>query len=353
MSEVDMSTFRSAQVTEPGGEFRIVETELTEPGRGQVRVAVEACGVCRSDAAFVQAAFPNVRFPLVTGHEIAGRVDAVGDGVDGWAPGQRVAVGWFGGHCGTCVSCRAGDFIHCANLRVPGWAYPGGYAEAVTVPANALALIPDALSAVEAAPLSCAGVTSFNALRRSSARPGELVAVLGVGGLGHLAVQFANKLGFETVAIARGADKAETAKRLGAHHYVDSTQADVAEQLQTLGGAKVILATAGSSSAMSAAIDGLGPSGELVVVGADPEPIQVSPFQLIATSRTVHGHPSGTARDVEETMNFAALTGIRAMTETRPLAEVNTAYHRMLSSAARYRMVLTTGKQPESGALTS
>jgi alcohol dehydrogenase len=338
-----MPTFRSAQVTEPGGTFSIVERELPEPGSGQVRVAVAACGVCRSDAAFVDAAFPNVQFPLITGHEIAGRIDAVGDDVENWKPGQRVAVGWFGGHCGACVACRDGDFIHCERLQVPGWAYPGGYAEATVVPANALARIPDALSAVEAAPLGCAGVTTFNSLRRSSARPGDLVAVLGLGGLGHLAVQFANKLGFETVSIARGADKARAAEQLGAHHYIDSSGGDVAKQLQALGGAKVVLATAGSSAAMSATIDGLGRAGELIVLGADPEPIQVSPFQLIATSRTVHGHPSGTARDVEETLHFAALTGIRPITETRPLDEVDAAYHRMLSGDARYRMVLTTG----------
>jgi alcohol dehydrogenase len=339
-----MPTFRSAQISEPGGAFHVVEQELPDPARGQVRITVEACGVCRSDAAFVNAAFPNVSFPLVTGHEIAGRIDTIGDDVEGWTPGQRVAVGWFGGHCGTCTACRGGDFIHCERLQVPGWAYPGGYAEATVVPANALARIPDELSATEAAPLGCAGVTTFNALRRSAARPGDLVAVLGMGGLGHLAVQFANKLGFETVAIARGADKAAAAERLGAHHYVDASGGDVAKQLQALGGAKVVLATAGSSAAMSATIDGLGRSGELIVVGADPEPIQVSPFQLIATSRTVHGHPSGTARDVEETLKFAALTGIRPITETRPLDQVGAAYDRMLSGAARYRMVLTTGR---------
>ncbi|GAA2500940.1 alcohol dehydrogenase [Winogradskya humida] len=338
-----MSTFRSAQVTEPGGPFRIVEQELPGPGHGQVRVAVEACGVCRSDAAFIGAAFPNVPFPLVTGHEIAGRIDAVGDGVDHWSPGQRVAVGWFGGNCGVCPACREGDFIHCASVQVPGWAYPGGYAEAVVVPATALARIPDALTAVEAAPMGCAGVATFNALRRSPAGPGDLVAVLGLGGLGHLGVQFAAKLGFETVAIARGDEKAATALELGAHHYIDSTAGDVAKRLQDLGGAKVVLATAGSSEAMSATIDGLRHNGQLVVVGADPAPIQVSPFQLISTSRSVHGHPSGTARDVEETLNFAALTGVRAITETRPLAEVAAAYDRMLSGEARYRMVLTPG----------
>jgi alcohol dehydrogenase len=339
-----MPTFRSAQVTEPGGPFSIVERELPEPGRGHVRITVEACGVCRSDSAFINAAFPDVRFPLVTGHEIAGRIDAVGDDVEGWVPGQRVAVGWFGGHCGFCPACRDGDFIHCARVQVPGWAYPGGYSEAVVVPANAPARIPDSMSAVEAAPMGCAGVATFNSLRRSAAGPGDLVAVLGLGGLGHLGVQFASKLGFETVAIGRGAGHADSAKQLGAHHYIDSTDDDVAGQLQALGGAKVVLATAGSSAAMSATIDGLGAGGELVVLGADPEPIQVSPFQLIASSRTVHGHPSGTARDVEDTLHFAALTGIRAMTETRPLDEVDAAYDRMISGDARYRMVLTTGR---------
>ncbi|NBE93078.1 zinc-binding dehydrogenase [Nonomuraea sp. KC401] len=337
-------TVRAAQVTEPGGAFDVVERELPEPRRGHVRLTVEACGVCRSDAAFVNAAFPDVPFPLVTGHEIAGRVEAAGEDVEDWNVGDRVAVGWFGGNCGTCPACRRGDFIHCARMQVPGWAYPGGYAEAVVVPVSALARIPDELSAAEAAPMGCAGVTTFNALRHSAAGPGDLVAVLGVGGLGHLGVQFANKLGFETVAVARGADKADAAKRFGAHHYIDSTAGDVAGQLQALGGAKVVLATAASSAAMGAAIDGLGDNGELIVLGATPEPIQVSPFQLISSSRTVHGHPSGTARDVEETLRFAALTGIRPMTETRPLDDVAAAYDRMMSGDARYRMVLTTGR---------
>lgn len=337
-------TFRAAQVTEAGGPFSVVERELAEPGPGHVRLTVEACGVCRSDEGFVDAIFPGVSFPLVTGHEIAGRIDALGDGVEDWAVGDRVAVGWFGGHCGTCLACREGDFIHCARLQVPGWAYPGGYAEAVVVPASALARIPEGLTAVEAAPMGCAGVTTFNALRRSPAGPGDLVAVLGLGGLGHLGVQFAAKLGFETVSVARGAAKEEAAKNFGAHHYIDSTAGDVAAQLQALGGAKVVLATAASSSAMSATIDGLRHNGELVVIGATPEPIQVSPLQLIGASRSVHGHPSGTARDVEETLRFAALTGVRAMIETRPLDEVGAAYDRMMSGEARYRMVLTTGK---------
>lgn len=339
-----MPTIRSAQVAEAGGPFSIVERELPEPGRGHVRVAVEACGVCRSDALFVNNAAPGVTFPLVCGHEIAGRVDAVGDGVEDWAAGERVAVGWFGGNCGTCLACREGDFIHCERLQVPGWAYPGGYSEAVVVPASALARIPEEISAVDAAPMGCAGVTAFHALRRSPANPGDLVAVLGVGGLGHLGVQFANKMGFETVAISRGAEKEEEAKELGAHHYVDSNAGDVAERLQALGGAKVVLATANNSDAMGATIDGLRHNGELVVVGAAPEPIRVSPFQILMTSKTVHGHPAGTARDIEETMHFAALSGVRPMTEARPLAEVDAAYNRMMSGDARYRVVLTTGK---------
>jgi alcohol dehydrogenase len=339
-----MSTIRSAQVAEAGGPFSIVERQPPEPGRGQVRLTVEACGVCRSDSAFVNAAFPDVPFPLVPGHEIAGRIDAVGDDVEGWGAGERVAVGWFGGNCGICLACREGDFIHCERIQVPGWAYPGGYSEAVVVPASALARIPDEITAVEAAPMGCAGVATFNALRRSPAKPGDLVAVHGLGGLGHLGVQFAAELGFETVAIARGADKEDAARKLGAHHYVDSDAGDVANQLQALGGAKVVLATAANSDAMSATIDGLRHNGELIVLGATPEPIQVSPFQIIATSRSVHGHPSGTARDVEETLRFAALNGVRPITETRPLDEVDAAYNRMLSGDARYRMVLTTGK---------
>ncbi|HEY8481975.1 MAG TPA: alcohol dehydrogenase catalytic domain-containing protein [Spirillospora sp.] len=336
-------TFRYAEVAEPGGTFALVEREPPEPGPGRVRVTVEACGVCRSDAAFINAAFPDVRFPLVPGHEIAGRVDAVGDGVDGWKTGDRVAVGWFGGNCGACRACRAGDLIHCARLQVPGRAYPGGYADAVVVPASAPARVPDAFTAVEAAPMGCAGVTTFNPLRRSAARPGDLVAVLGLGGLGHLGVQFAARLGFETVAIARGSARAVAAKEFGAHHYIDSAAEDVARRLRDLGGAKVVLATAASSDAMSAVIDGLADNGQLFVLGAASDPIRVSPSQIIATSRSVHGHPSGTASDVEDTLRFAALTGVRPVVETRPLEEVQEAFGRMLSGQARYRMVLTPG----------
>ncbi|MDR7275083.1 alcohol dehydrogenase catalytic domain-containing protein [Catenuloplanes atrovinosus] len=335
-----MSTMRSALVREPGAAFEIVDRELPEPGRGQVRIAVEACGVCRTDSAFVNAAYP-VSFPLIAGHEIAGRISAVGDGVEGWSAGDRVAVGWFGGNCGVCEPCRADAAIYCERLQVPGWAYPGGFAEEVVVPSSAPARVPDAISAVEAAPMGCAGVATFNALRRSAARPGDLVAVLGLGGLGHLGVQFANRLGFEVVAVARGGEREAVAKELGAHHYVDSTAGDVAARLRERGGAKAVLATAASADAMSAAIDGLRYGGELLVVGADPAPIRVSPFQLIPGGKTVHGHPSGTARDVEETLAFAALTGVRPITETAPLSEADAAYRRMMSGEARFRMVLT------------
>ena len=339
-----MSTMRAIQIANKGGPLELVTRPLPEPGRGEVRVKVQACGVCHSDSISEEGLFPTVRYPITPGHEIAGVIDAVGEGVIGWAVGQRVGVGWFGGHCGRCEPCRRGDLIDCRNLRIPGVTYDGGYAEAMVAPADALALIPDELSPAEAAPLLCAGVTTFNALRESGARPGDLVAILGVGGLGHLGVQFAAKLGFETVAIARGDDKADAAKKFGAHHYIDGNAGDVANRLQSLGGAKVVLATAANSDAMSAVIDGLRHNGELIVLGAMPEPIQVSPFQLIATSKSVHGHPSGTARDVEETLRFAALTGVRPMTETRPLDEVDAAYTRMMSGDARYRMVLTTGR---------
>ncbi|MEV5508012.1 alcohol dehydrogenase [Streptomyces orinoci] len=336
-----MTSMRVAQVTTPGGKFEIVERELPQPGPGHVRIAIEACGVCHTDAAFVHNAFPGVEFPLVTGHEVAGRIDALGEGVTGWRTGDRVAVGWFGGQCGHCRPCREGDFINCANLRVPGWAYPGGYAEAMVAPEQALARIPDELPAAEAAPLGCAGVTTFHALRQSTARPGDLVAVLGLGGLGHLGVQYAAKLGFETVAIARGADKADLAHRLGARHYIDSTTTEVSDALQNLGGAKVVLGTAANADAMSATVDGLAHRGELIVLGAVPEPMSISPLALISGSRTVHGHPSGTAQDIQDTMAFTALSGIRPMIEPVPLEEVNQAFERMLSGAARFRMVLT------------
>ncbi|EPD64178.1 alcohol dehydrogenase [Streptomyces sp. HGB0020] len=339
-----MSTYRVAQVDTAGGPLRIVEREVPRPGPRHVRIAVEACGICHSDAAFVNALLPGVRFPVVPGHENAGRIEELGDGAAdmGWQVGDRVAVGWFGGSCGHCTRCRQGDFIVCDTLKVPGWAYDGGFAESMIAPVDALARIPEALSATDAGPMACAGVTVFNGMRRSSAQPGDLVAVLGLGGLGHLGVQYAVAMGFETVGIARGADKADFAKQLGAHHYIDSTaDTPVAEALQSLGGAEVVVATASNSDAITAAFDGLAPRGELVVIGADAQPLGINPNQLLMSARVIRGHPSGTAQDVQDTMAFSALHGIRPMTEVVPLEQVDEAYQKMLSGRARFRMVLT------------
>ncbi|WP_335936393.1 alcohol dehydrogenase catalytic domain-containing protein [Streptomyces sp. PTD5-9] len=338
-----MSTYRVAQVATAGGPFELVEREVPQPGPCHVRIAVDACGICHSDALIVDAGLPGLRFPLVPGHEIAGHIEALGEAAQdsGWQVGDRVAVGWFGGSCGHCTACRQGDFIVCQNLKVPGWAYDGGFAESVIVPIDALARIPDALAATDAAPMACAGVTTFNGLRRSSARPGDLVAVLGIGGLGHLGVKYAVAMGFETVAIARGADKADFAKQLGAHHYIDSTgSTGVADALRALGGAKVVLATAANAAAITATVDGLTHRGELVVIGVSPEPLGISPVQLLMSGRIVRGHPSGTAQDVQDTMAFSALHGIRPMIEVVPLSQVAEGYRKMLSGAARFRMVL-------------
>ncbi|MEU9152128.1 alcohol dehydrogenase catalytic domain-containing protein [Streptomyces sp. NPDC048417] len=338
-----MSTIRSVTVSEPSGKLHVVEREAVAPAHGQVRIAVEACGVCHTDSQFVDNHLPRLTFPVTPGHEIAGRIAEVGPGVRRWAVGDRVAVGWFGGHCTYCAPCRRGDFVHCEQAQVPGLAYPGGYAESVTVPANALARVPDELTAVEAAPLACAGVTTFAALRRGQARPGDLVAVLGLGGLGHLGVQFAARMGYDTAVIARGEEKASLARELGARHYIDSTRQDVAGELTALGGASAVLATAANADAMAVAVDGLKANGELLVVGIDAAPMQLSPLQLITNSRTVHGHPSGDAMDVEDTLAFAALHGIRAWVEEAPLEEAAAAYDRMMRNEARFRMVLTTG----------
>ncbi|WP_333773603.1 alcohol dehydrogenase [Streptomyces sp. IBSBF 3136] len=338
-----MSTYRAAQVTAPNGTFELVEREVPQPGPGHVRVAVEACGVCHSDALFVSGGLPGVSFPEVPGHEIAGRIEELGQGVHdrGWRVGDRVAVGWFGGSCGHCRPCREGDFIVCPNLKVPGWTYDGGFGEKVIAPVDALARIPEGVSASDAGPMACAGVTTFNGLRRSAARPGDLVAVLGLGGLGHLGVQYAVAMGFETVGIARGPEKADFAKQLGAHHYVDSTSGtSVAEALQSLGGAKVVLATAGNSEAIADTVDGLAHRGELVAIGADTEPLGISPVQLLMSGRVIRGHPSGTSQDVEDTMAFSALHGIRPMTESVPLDRADEAYRKMMSGKARFRMVL-------------
>jgi alcohol dehydrogenase len=306
-----------------------------------VRVAVEACGICHSDSLFVDDQWPGVRFPVTPGHEIAGRIDAVGDGVQGWREGERVAIRWSGGYCGYCPSCRRGEFVRCEVGMVTGATFPGGYDEYVIAPASALARIPDELSAVDAAPLACAGLTMFNSLRRTGAGPGDLVAILGIGGLGHLGVQFAVKMGFRTVAIARGPEKGHLARQLGAHHYIDSLASDVASELQSLGGARVIAATATNAEAIAAAVGGLGLHGELLTL-ALADPVQVSPVQLINISGTVHGHPAGASNDLEDTLNSAALQGIKPMVEVLPLAKAADGYQRMLANQARFRVVLTT-----------
>jgi len=319
----------------------LVDVETSPPGPGHVRIAVAACGVCGTDQGFASGGFPGMTWPLTLGHEIAGTIAEMGDGVEHFAVGDRVAVGWFGGNCKGCTPCRKGQFMQCEYLEVPSWHYPGGYAESVTSPASALARIPDGLSFAEAAPLGCAGVTTYNALRQSRAVTGDRVAVLGIGGLGHLGVQWARAMGFETIAIARGADKEADARELGAHHYIDSTAGDVAAALQKLGGAQVVLATAANSAAMAATVGGLAAQGELVTVGVTTEPLPISPADLITPNLSVVGHPSGTSRDVEETMHFAVLSGVRARIEERPLAEAAEAFAAMQEGRARYRMVLT------------
>jgi D-arabinose 1-dehydrogenase-like Zn-dependent alcohol dehydrogenase len=331
---------RVVQVAEPNAPLELVERPMPEPGAREVRIRVEACGICHSDAFAVTGTFPGVRYPAVPGHEIAGRIDKLGSGVTTWREGQRVGVGWFGGVCFVCDRCRRGDFITCRNLRVPGIHYDGGYADYMIAPIEALASIPDELDSAAAAPLLCAGITTFNALRNSGARPGDLVAVQGIGGLGHLAVQFAAKMGFHTVAVARGKDKANLARELGAHVYIDSERQDAAKELAALGGAKVILTTVTSGKAMTPLIDGLGVDGTLIVLGASPEPIEVNPFHVIGERRGVRGWPSGTSVDSEDTMRFSALTGVEPMIETFPLARAAEAYQRMLSGKARFRVVI-------------
>jgi D-arabinose 1-dehydrogenase-like Zn-dependent alcohol dehydrogenase len=331
---------RVVQVAEPNAPLELVERPMPEPGAREVRIRVEACGICHSDAFAVTGTFPGVRYPAVPGHEIAGRIDKLGSGVTTWREGQRVGVGWFGGVCFVCDRCRRGDFITCRNLRVPGIHYDGGYADYMIAPIEALASIPDELDSAAAAPLLCAGITTFNALRNSGARPGDLVAIQGIGGLGHLAVQFAAKMGFHTVAVARGEDKANLARELGAHVYIDSERQDAAKELAALGGAKVILTTVTSGKAMTPLIDGLGVDGTLIVLGASPEPIEVNPFHVIGERRGVRGWPSGTSVDSEDTMRFSALTGVEPMIETFPLARAAEAYQRMLSGKARFRVVI-------------
>jgi D-arabinose 1-dehydrogenase-like Zn-dependent alcohol dehydrogenase len=338
-----MTRMRAVQVNSANGPFELVERDIPEPPPRQVRIRVQACGVCHSDSVTKTGAFPGIQYPRVPGHEVVGILDAVGAEVPEWQPNQRVGVGWHGGHCGHCRSCRRGDFITCANAQIPGVSYDGGYADYMIVPFEALAAVPNELAAAEAAPLLCAGITTFNALRKSGLGAGDLVAVLGIGGLGHLGVQFAAKMGCRTVAIARGTDKAELAGKLGAHHYIDSNTRDVASELGKLGGARVILATVTSPKAMSAAIGGLAIGGKLIVVGVSPEPIEVSPLSLILERRSIQGWPSGTSIDSEDTLAFSALTNIRPMIETMPLERAPEAYERMMNGEARFRMVLTTG----------
>jgi D-arabinose 1-dehydrogenase-like Zn-dependent alcohol dehydrogenase len=342
--EAEMPKMRVVQVGKRGGPLELVERDLPDPGPGEVRVKVQACGVCHSDTVAKDGLFPSVTYPIVPGHEIAGVVDAVGRGVIGWEPGTRVGVGWFGGHCGRCDPCRRGYLVDCRNLRIPGVTYDGGYAEAMVAPADALALIPDELSPADAAPLLCAGVTTYNALRESGARAGDLVAIYGIGGLGHLGVQFAAKMGFRTVAIARGQDKEPLARKLGAHIYLDSQTQDVAAELMKLGGAKTILATVTSGKAMSAVIPGLAVRGRLVVVGVGSDKIEVAPFDLIGASRSIVGHASGASIDSQDTLAFSALSGVRPTIEAVPLERAPEAFDKMMSGEARFRMVLTTGQ---------
>jgi D-arabinose 1-dehydrogenase-like Zn-dependent alcohol dehydrogenase len=336
-----VAPMKVAVISKPGADFEIVEREIPEPGAGQVRIKVQACGVCHSDVLTKEGQVPGIQYPRVPGHEVAGIVDAVGDGVSAWKKGQRVGVGWHGGQDNTCRECRRGDFRNCRNLKICGIHYDGGYQEYMLAPVEALVSIPDSLSDVDAAPLLCAGITTYNALRHSGALPGDLVAVQGIGGLGHLGIQFAQKFGYDVAAIGRGPENAELAKKLGARIYIDSQSTNAAEALQKLGGARVILATAPSSKAMSELINGLGPNGELMVLGASFDPIEVTPAQLIFGSHTIQGWASGTPADSEDTLHFAELTGVRAMIETFPLARAAEAYQRMLSGKAQFRVVLT------------
>lgn len=336
-----MPKMKVAQVTKPGSPFEFVEREIPQPASGQVRIQVMACGICHSDVYTKENLFPGIQYPRVPGHEIAGIIDEVGPGVTTWTKGRRVGVGWHGGHCGNCVNCRRGDFINCTDLKVTGIHSDGGYEEYMIAPQNALAALPEEIPFEETAPLLCAGITTYNSLRHTEAQPGDLVAIEGVGGLGHLGIQFANKFGFKVAAISRGPANAALAGRLGAHHYIDSLATNVAEELQKLGGARVILATAPSGKSKSALVDGLGTDGKMVVVGASSEPIEVSPIQLIRGRRNIQGWPSGAPADSEDTVRFAVLSGVRPMIEKFPLARANEAYDRMISGKVKYRAVLT------------
>jgi D-arabinose 1-dehydrogenase-like Zn-dependent alcohol dehydrogenase len=340
-TKVGTAPMKVAQISAPGADFQIVEREIPAPDAGQVRIKVQACGVCHSDVLTKDGLWPGIQYPRVPGHEVVGIIDEVGAGVSEWTMGQRVGVGWHGGYDGTCTACRRGDFINCRNMKIAGISYDGGYQQYMLAPVSALVAIPDSLNDTEAAPLLCAGITTFNALRHSGASPGDLVAVQGVGGLGHLGIQFASKFGYRVAAIGRGPENAALAKQLGANVYIDSKATNAAEELQSLGGAQVILATAPSSKAMSELIDGLGANGRLMVIGAAFDPIEVTPIQLIGGNRMIQGWASGTPIDSEDTLRFAELTGVRPMIETYPLEKAAEAYARMLSGDAQFRVVLT------------
>jgi len=334
---------KAVQISKPGGNFEVVERPTPQPGRNQIRIKVEACGICHSDVLVKEGHWPGIQYPRVPGHEIAGRIDAVGPDVTQWKPGQRVGVGWHGGHCFQCDPCRRGDFVNCAFEKITAIHFDGGYAEYMIAPAEAVALIPEDLPAEEAAPLMCAGITVFNALRNSGARGGDLVAVQGIGGLGHLGIQFARQMGFRTVAIGRGADKQALAKKLGAHSFIDTSAGAPAEALRQMGGAHLVLATAPDSKSISALVDGLGPNGKLMVIGASMESLTVTPLQLIGGSKVIQGWASGTARDSQDTLEFSALSGVRPMIERYPLEKAAEAYDQMISGRARFRVVLTMG----------
>jgi D-arabinose 1-dehydrogenase-like Zn-dependent alcohol dehydrogenase len=334
---------KTIQVPAPGGPLQLVDREITAPKPDWVRIRVQACGVCHSDSLLKEGQWPGLQYPRVPGHEVAGVIDEIGSNVTTWKKGQRVGVGWYGGHCGVCIACRRGSFMTCRNAGITGFTHDGGYSEYMLAPAQALAAIPDGLAAEDAAPLMCAGITTFNALRHSGAMPGDLVAIQAIGGLGHLAVQFASKFGYRTVAISRGNDAKDLALKLGAHAYINSDATNPAEELQRMGGAKAILTTAPSGKAMSAMVDGLGDYGRLMVIGASAEPIEVSPIQLIGGMRSIQGWAAGVAADSEDTLGFSVLTGVRPMIEKFPLEQAAQAYERMMSGKARFRVVLTVG----------
>lgn len=343
LKEKKMAKMRAIQVAGPNKPLELVEKEIPSPKRGEVRVKVQACGVCHSDSLVKEGTFPGIQYPRVPGHEVAGVIDALGDEVRDWKVGQRVGIGWYGGHCKVCNSCRRGDFVTCANPQICGLTYDGGYAEYLVAPSEALALIPDGLSPIEVGPLMCAGITTFNALRNCGAVAGDTVAILGIGGLGHLAIQYAAKMGFRTIAIARGKDKQALAQKLGAHFYIDSEAQKVSDALKKLGGAKIILSTVTHTPAASEAFEGLAVDGKLLIVGASPEPLEISAVSLILGRRSVMGWPSGTSIDSQETLAFSQLFSVRSMNQTFPLEKAAEAYELMMSGKARFRVVLTTG----------